>query len=54
MSPLSETPTRFAIFAGRIHTVSNGTLEDAAILVENGKIAEYRATVQVTFVLEGT
>jgi dodecin len=26
--------------------------ENAA--VENGKIAEYRATVQVTFVLEGT
>ncbi|HEV3083394.1 MAG TPA: amidohydrolase family protein [Gemmataceae bacterium] len=35
---LQESPTRFAVFAGRIETVSNGTIEDGAILVEEGKI----------------
>jgi imidazolonepropionase-like amidohydrolase len=31
-------PERLAIFAARIHTVSNGTISDGAILVEKGKI----------------
>jgi len=35
---LQESPKRFAIFAGRIETVSNGAIEDGAILVEDGKI----------------
>jgi imidazolonepropionase-like amidohydrolase len=30
---------RIAILAGRVHTVSHGTILDGAILVENGKIA---------------
>ncbi len=29
---------RLAVFAGRVHTVSNGTLTDAVVLVEDGKI----------------
>jgi imidazolonepropionase-like amidohydrolase len=32
-------PRRFAVFAGRLHTVANGTIPDAAILVEDGKLA---------------
>jgi imidazolonepropionase-like amidohydrolase len=31
-------PERFAVFAGRIHTVSGETITDGAILVEKGKI----------------
>jgi imidazolonepropionase-like amidohydrolase len=33
-----NNPERFAIYAGRIHTVSNGTIENGVILVEKGKI----------------
>jgi imidazolonepropionase-like amidohydrolase len=31
-------PERFAVLAGRIHTVGNGTISNGLILVENGKI----------------
>jgi imidazolonepropionase-like amidohydrolase len=31
-------PDRFAVFAGRIHTVATGTIKDGVILVEKGKI----------------
>jgi len=50
-SPVVETPlrrlehkpwrvnaARFAILAGRIHTVSNGTIDNGVVLVEDGKI----------------
>jgi imidazolonepropionase-like amidohydrolase len=38
-APLNSTrPERLAIFAGRIHTVINGTITDGAVLVEKGKI----------------
>src|SRR5262249_51009428 len=30
---------RFAVLAGRLHTVAKGTITDAAVLVEGGKIA---------------
>lgn len=33
-----DSPKRFAVFAGRLHTVSNGTIVDGAVLVEDGKI----------------
>lgn len=36
--PLKESPARFAVFAGRIHTVSGATIRDGVILVEDGKI----------------
>jgi imidazolonepropionase-like amidohydrolase len=32
-------PKRFAVFAGRVHTVAKGTISDGVVLVENGKIA---------------
>jgi imidazolonepropionase-like amidohydrolase len=32
------TPKRFAVFAGRIHTVGKGTIADGVVLVEDGKI----------------
>jgi imidazolonepropionase-like amidohydrolase len=35
---LSQSPTRFAVFAGRLHTVAKGTIEDGALLIEDGKI----------------
>jgi imidazolonepropionase-like amidohydrolase len=35
---LEKSPGRFALFAGRIHTVANGTINDGALLVEDGKI----------------
>jgi imidazolonepropionase-like amidohydrolase len=31
-------PTRFAIFAGSLHTVAKGTIRDGALLIEQGKI----------------
>ena len=31
--------TRYAVLAGRVHTVSHGTIADGIVLVENGKIA---------------
>jgi imidazolonepropionase-like amidohydrolase len=31
-------PRRFAVFAGRLHTVANGTIPDAAVLIEDGKL----------------
>jgi imidazolonepropionase-like amidohydrolase len=36
--PLRDKAERLAVLAGRIHTVSNGTISDGAILVEKGKI----------------
>lgn len=36
--PLKNAPKRFAVFAGRLHTVANGTIEDGVVLVEDGKI----------------
>ncbi len=35
----TATTKRLAIFAGRVHTVSKGTLTEAVILIEDGKIA---------------
>src|SRR5262249_52398899 len=31
-------PARYAILAGRVHTVGNGTIENGVILVEKGRI----------------
>jgi imidazolonepropionase-like amidohydrolase len=31
-------PARLAVFAGRVHTVGNGTLTDGALLIEDGKL----------------
>ena len=31
-------PKTYAVFAGRLHTVANGTIEEGVILVEDGKI----------------
>ncbi len=36
--PLQAAPARFAILAGRLHTVSNGIITDAIVLVKDGKI----------------
>jgi imidazolonepropionase-like amidohydrolase len=33
-----DAPKRFVVLAGRIHTVSKGTIDDGAILVDDGKI----------------
>ena len=35
---LDGSPKKLAVFAGRAHTVGKGTIEDAAILIEDGKI----------------
>ncbi len=35
---LTGAPTRYAILAGRIHTVGRGTISDGVILVKDGKI----------------
>lgn len=37
-APLKAKPARLAIFAGRIHTVGQGTIPDGAILIEDGKV----------------
>jgi imidazolonepropionase-like amidohydrolase len=37
-APWNGTPERFAVVAGRLHTVSNGTIPDGVILVEKGVI----------------
>ena len=34
-----DSPSRFAVFAGRVHTAANGTIKDGVILVDKGKIA---------------
>jgi len=33
-----ESPRRFAVLAGRVHTIAQGTITDGAVLVEEGKI----------------
>lgn len=39
-APAMKTkPAKFAVLAGRIHTVGKGTITDGALLVENGKIS---------------
>jgi imidazolonepropionase-like amidohydrolase len=38
---------RLAVRAGRIHTISNGIIDDGAILIENGKITAVDAASQV-------
>ncbi len=40
---LKGTPKRYAVYAGRLHTVANGTIADGVVLVEDGKIALRRA-----------
>src|SRR5262249_35132921 len=35
---LAKSPKRFVILAGRIHTVANGTINDGAVFVDDGKI----------------
>jgi imidazolonepropionase-like amidohydrolase len=37
--PMNGTPKRLVIYAGRVHTVANGSIDNGAILIENGKIA---------------
>jgi imidazolonepropionase-like amidohydrolase len=37
-APWKGTPARFAVFAGRLHTVGRGTIADGAVLVEDGKV----------------
>lgn len=37
-TPVRGKPDRLVIYAGRIHTVAKGTINDGAILVEDGKI----------------
>lgn len=32
------TPQRFVVYAGRLHTVAKGTINDGAVLVEEGKV----------------
>ncbi len=34
------SPGRFAVLAGRVHTVSNGTITDGVVLVEGGKVQQ--------------
>jgi imidazolonepropionase-like amidohydrolase len=36
--PYKDNPERFAVYAGRLHTVSGGTIEDGVILVHKGRI----------------
>jgi imidazolonepropionase-like amidohydrolase len=38
--PADAAPSKFVVYATRIHTVSKGTINDGVILVENGKIKE--------------
>jgi len=35
---LRQSPARFAVLAGRLHTVAKGTIDDGALLIEDGKI----------------
>jgi imidazolonepropionase-like amidohydrolase len=37
-TPLQGSPDRLAVLAGRLHTVSAGTIADGVVLVEKGKI----------------
>jgi imidazolonepropionase-like amidohydrolase len=37
-APLDESSGRLAILAGRIHTVARGTIDDGAVLIEEGTI----------------
>jgi imidazolonepropionase-like amidohydrolase len=39
-APFRNNPRRYAVVAGRVHTVSGGTLSDAVVLVEDGKIKD--------------
>jgi imidazolonepropionase-like amidohydrolase len=38
-TPLSEPAKKYAVLAGRVHTVAQGDIEDAVVLVEDGQIA---------------
>ena len=40
---IADTPKKFAVLAGRIHTVSGGVIENGIVLVENGKITKLGA-----------
>ncbi len=35
---LKDSPRRFAVYAGRLHTVGQGTIDDGVVLVEDGKV----------------
>jgi imidazolonepropionase-like amidohydrolase len=37
-APGDGPPARFVVYAGRVHTVGNGTITDGAVLVEDGKV----------------
>src|ERR1017187_1983774 len=37
---VTDSPKKFAVLAGRIHTINNGIIEDGIILVEDGKITK--------------
>jgi imidazolonepropionase-like amidohydrolase len=45
---LKASPSRLAIFAGRIHTVGNGTINDGVILIEDGKVKSVGPRVSFT------
>jgi imidazolonepropionase-like amidohydrolase len=38
--PYEDAPKRWAVLAGRIHTVSGGTIEDGVVVIEDGKIVQ--------------
>lgn len=38
-SAIDGSPKRLVVLAGRLHTIGQGTIEDGAVLVEDGKIA---------------
>jgi imidazolonepropionase-like amidohydrolase len=49
--PLKEVNARYAILAGRIHTVGNGIITDGVIVVKDGKIQTVAAQKDLPFSL---
>jgi imidazolonepropionase-like amidohydrolase len=47
-APDTSRPERLAILAGRLHTVSHGTLTDAVVLIEKGRIKQVGPRGKVT------
>jgi imidazolonepropionase-like amidohydrolase len=45
------SPSRFAVLAGRVHTVSNGTISDGIVVVNDGKIEYAGRTSDLPFKL---
>lgn len=46
---LAGSPKAYAVLAGKVHTASNGTIDDGVVLVEDGKIKQVgpRAAVKI-------